>query len=145
MATPVILDGRAGHFRWPRRSFSMAGSCDGRAGSCDCHTSVSLWSTVHMYMLQGVNWPAVTVFHWHLGELRLLFNLILIDGDKETGIIYLQPRGISLRHTCIWISTVWILALFLVLLYSMSFKGVGYRVYYISTDCNSVSGPTWCY
>ena len=24
MAAPVILDGRAGHFRWPRRSFSMA-------------------------------------------------------------------------------------------------------------------------
>ena len=23
---PVILDGRAGHFRWPRRSFSMAAS-----------------------------------------------------------------------------------------------------------------------
>ena len=22
--TPVIFDGRAGHFRWPRRSFSMA-------------------------------------------------------------------------------------------------------------------------
>ena len=29
MAAPVIFDGRAGHFRWPRRSFSMA---DGRAG-----------------------------------------------------------------------------------------------------------------
>ena len=24
MAAPVIFDGRAGHFRWPRRSFSMA-------------------------------------------------------------------------------------------------------------------------
>ena len=24
MAAPVNLDGRAGHFRWPRRSFSMA-------------------------------------------------------------------------------------------------------------------------
>ena len=45
MAAPVIFDGRAG-------------SCDGRAGSwkhcrlmagsCDCHTSVSLWSTVDM-------------------------------------------------------------------------------------------------
>ena len=27
------------------------------------------------------------------GELRLLSDLILIDGDKETGIIYLQPPG----------------------------------------------------
>ena len=41
MAAPVILDGRAGRFRWPRRSFSMAAPVgfdaaavifDGRAG-----------------------------------------------------------------------------------------------------------------
>ena len=34
MAAPVIFDGRAGRFRWPRRSFSMAAPVgfDGRAG-----------------------------------------------------------------------------------------------------------------
>ena len=34
MAAPVIFDGRAGHFRWPRRSFSMPAPVgfDGRAG-----------------------------------------------------------------------------------------------------------------
>ena len=38
MAAPVIFDGRAGRFRWPRRSFSMAAPVgfDGRAGRQLC-------------------------------------------------------------------------------------------------------------
>ena len=38
MAAPVIFDGRAGRFRWPRRSFSMAApeGFDGRAGRQLC-------------------------------------------------------------------------------------------------------------
>ena len=48
MAAPVIFDGRAGRFRWPRRSFSMAAPVgfDGRAGHFRWSFSMASFSTV---------------------------------------------------------------------------------------------------
>ena len=57
MAAPVIFDGRAGRFRWPRRSFSMAAPVgfDGRAGRQLCPYEaqyISYLSAIKMWVLR---------------------------------------------------------------------------------------------
>ena len=68
--TPVIFDGRAGHFRWPRWSFSMAAPVifDGRAGRFRWPRN----TYIHTYkqLRRSISMAAPVIFDGRAGHFR---------------------------------------------------------------------------